>query len=144
MYWQKFISKNWQKITRTHCMLYDNFTTETEDHTQDRTVYKVKCRFGSWNNIIYQTTQSSEQVFCCCHGFRIHLCDLVFNFQKSTHTLLKPSFFTMMMGDTYGDVDGLITPISSIASTSFLNSSLIAYGKGYGLHLIGISSANLI
>ena len=69
---------------------------------------------------------------------------ILFNFRKSTHTLLEPSIFTMTMGDTYGDVDGLSTPISSIVSTSFLNSSLMAYGKGYGLHLIGVSSVSLI
>ena len=70
---------------------------------------------------------------------------ILFNFRKSTHTLLEPSFFfTMTMGNAYGDVDGLTTPISSIVSTSFLNSSHMAYGKGYGLHLIGVSSDSLI
>ena len=70
---------------------------------------------------------------------------ILFNFQKSTHIVLEPSFFfTMTMGDAYGDVDGLTTPISSIVSTSFLDSSHIAYNKGYGLHLIGVSSVSLI
>ena len=51
---------------------------------------------------------------------------ILFNFRKSMHTLLEPSFFTMTMGDAYGDIDGLTTPISSIVSTSFLNSSRTA------------------
>ena len=59
---------------------------------------------------------------------------IVFNFRKSTHTLLQPTFFfTVTIGDAYGDVDGITTPISSILSnpTTFLLSWHTAKGMAY-------------
>ena len=55
MYWQKFISRNWQKKKLEHDVCYmANFATrKRKNHTRNHTVYKLKHRFGSWNNIIY-------------------------------------------------------------------------------------------
>ena len=101
-----------------------------------------------WSGLtVLLVTKSSEQIFCCCHEYWIHFGYHLLLSNVHTHpTLLEPLFFffTMTMGDAYGDVDSLNTPISSILSTSFCNYSLMAYGKGYGLHLIGVSSVNFV
>ena len=70
---------------------------------------------------------------------------ILFNFRKSMYTLLEPSFFfTMTMGDAYSNVDSLTALIANTVSTSFLNSSLMAYSKEYGLPTIGVSSVSWI
>ena len=75
---------------------------------------------------VFLATGLMEQVLNYHYGFWVYFV-IMFNFLKSTHTLLESSFFLTM---TMGDAVGLISLISSILSTSFHSSSLLACGKG--------------
>ena len=79
---------------------------------------------------VFFSSKLSEQIFCRQHGFWVHIGDLTQLLEVNTHPINTIFLLTITMVDDYCDIEGLMTPISSILSTSLCSSFLMAYGKG--------------